>query len=48
MFSGCISLVSLPNISKWNMKNVVNISNLFFNCKSLKFNYTDILNLDIS
>ena len=36
MFSGCISLKSLPDISKWNTKNVTNISYMFYGCQSLK------------
>ena len=35
MFSNCKSLISLPNISKWNLTNVVNMSYLFSNCESL-------------
>ena len=29
MFYGCSSLVSLPDISKWNTKNVTNIKHIF-------------------
>ena len=29
MFAGCISLVSLPDISKWNTSNVNNMSFMF-------------------
>ena len=32
MFSGCSSLLSLPDISKWNTKNVTNICYMFRNC----------------
>ena len=35
MFWGCISLISLPDISKWNTINVTNIGSLFNQCKSL-------------
>jgi len=35
MFSGCLSLSSLPDISKWNTNNVTNMSCMFSNCKSL-------------
>jgi len=35
LFSGCKSLLFLPDISKWNINNVKNISSLFFGCKSL-------------
>ena len=36
MFEGCISLTSLPDISKWNISNVTNMSNMFYQCESLK------------
>ena len=36
MFSGCGSLISLPNISEWNTSNVTNMSHLFNGCNSLK------------
>ena len=36
MFEGCISLISLPDISNWNTKNIINMNGLFFNCSSLK------------
>ena len=32
MFYGCSSLISLPNISKWNTSNILNISNMFDFC----------------
>ena len=35
MFSGCKSLSSLPDISKWNINNVKNMSFMFEGCKSL-------------
>ena len=35
MFSGCSSLISLPEISKWNTKNVINIRDIFSGCLSL-------------
>jgi len=34
-FSGCLSLSSLPDISKWNTNNVTNMSYLFSGCSSL-------------
>ena len=34
MFSGCKSLSSLPDISKWNTHNVTNMSNMFSHCNS--------------
>ena len=36
MFRGCTSLNSLPDISKWNTRNVNNMSFMFYNCLSLK------------
>ena len=43
MFKNCISLNSVPDISKWNLKNVNVINNIFKGCKKslnipLKFN----------
>ena len=35
MFGKCYSLLSLPDISKWNIKNIKNISCLFYGCLSL-------------
>ena len=35
MFSQCNSLISLPDISKWNTINVTNMSNMFQECSSL-------------
>ena len=35
MFDGCESLISLPDLSKWNTSNVVNMSGVFSGCKSL-------------
>ena len=32
MFSNCSSLSSLPDISKWNTKNVNYMSDMFYNC----------------
>ena len=37
------SLQSLPDISKWNIKNVININNIFKGCSSL-LSYPDISN----
>ena len=36
MFSDCSSLIELPDISKWDTKNVTNITGMFNNCSSLK------------
>ena len=35
MFSGCNSLNSLPDISKWDTKNVTTMDYMFSGCKSL-------------
>jgi len=35
MFYGCSSLISLPDISKWNMNNNIDISYMFYGCSSL-------------
>ena len=35
MFSNCFSLISLPDISKWDTKNVIYMSSMFSNCSSL-------------
>ena len=34
-FENCNSLTVIPNISKWNFKNVIDISRMFYNCNSL-------------
>ena len=41
MFSGCNSLTSLPDISKWNTIKVTNMKSMFCNCKSLT-SYSEI------
>ena len=35
MFNDCSSLISLPDISKWNTNNVKNMSSMFYWCSSL-------------
>jgi len=35
MFYNCNSLISLPDISKWNTNNATNMSYMFYNCSSL-------------
>jgi surface protein len=35
MFKSCSSIKSLPDISKWNTKNVKDMSEMFFGCYSL-------------
>ena len=36
MFYECYALSSLPDISKWDTKNVTNMSYMFYNCTLLK------------
>ena len=36
LFSECSSLISVPDISKWNTNNVNDMSNMFNRCSSLK------------
>ena len=35
MFNGCKSLISLPDISKWDTSNVTNMIAMFYECQSL-------------
>ena len=35
MFKGCSSLLSLPDISNWNVENVTSMNNMFESCSSL-------------
>ena len=35
MFYDCSSLISLPDISKWDTKNVTSMSFMFYGCQSL-------------
>ena len=35
MFSGCSSLISLPDISNWNTSSVNNMSYIFNGCSSI-------------
>ena len=35
MFDGCLSLVSLPNISNWNIDNLKEARSMFNRCISL-------------
>ena len=35
MFCNCTSLYSLPDLSKWNINNVINMSYMLCNCESL-------------
>ena len=36
MFYNCSSLNQLPDISKFNTKNVIDMSYMFYNCSSIK------------
>ena len=36
IFANCSSLLSLPDISKLNASNIINLSGLFYNCSLLK------------
>ena len=53
MFSGCSSLESLPDISKWNTNNVTDMRALFYNCSSIqslpdisKWNTNNVTNMN--
>ena len=53
MFSYCLSLPSLPDISKWNTQEVTDMNNMFSNCKSLtslpdisKWNTQNVTNMN--
>ena len=55
LFYKCSSLQSLPDISKWNMNNVMTISLLFFGCSSLtslpdisKWNMDNIIKISLA
>jgi len=37
MFANCESLENVPDISKWDTKNVKDMSYMFSHCKSLKY-----------
>ena len=37
VFFGCVSLTSIPDISKWNTTNVNNIGFLFGLCQSIEY-----------
>ena len=47
VFSNCPSLLSLPDISKWNTNNVTDMSYMFNNCSSL-LSLPDISNWNIN
>ena len=35
MFNNCRALSFLPDISKWNTQNIIDISHIFGNCREL-------------
>jgi surface protein len=37
MFLGCESILSLPDLSKWDINNTINISWIFSGCSSLTY-----------
>ena len=52
IFCGCSSLVSLPNIDKWNPKDITNMKYMFTGCSSLsslpdisKWNTNNVVNM---
>jgi len=52
IFSGCSSLLSLPDISNWNTSNITDMSNMFYGCSSLsslpdisKWNTSNVTNM---
>ena len=47
MFEECSSLISIPEITKWDMSNVNNINNMFSKCFSL-ISLPDITKLNFS
>ena len=36
MFCQCSKLESLPNISRWDTKNLINNDDMFYGCSNLK------------
>ena len=36
MFFNCTSLLYLPNIYKWNKRNIKNMNNIIDNCKLIR------------
>ena len=54
MFCQCVSLKSLPDISKWKTSNVKDMKGIFYNCNSLismpdisKWNITKVDDMDL-
>ena len=55
MFSGCSSLSSFPDISKWNTNNVTNMDYMFSGCSSLsslpdisKWNTNNVIDMNLT
>ena len=48
LFDSCSSLISLPDISKWDTKNIEDMSYLFCNCSNLSYISGDISNWNTS
>ena len=46
LFYECNSLISIPDISKWNMKKVTNINYIFYGCNKLS-SIPDITNWNV-
>ena len=54
MFCGCLSLISLPDISKWNTNNIINMNGIFSGCSLLtklpdisKWNIKNVTTLNV-
>ena len=47
LFSNCLSLEQIPDISKWNTSKVSQMNNIFYNCRSWE-SLKDISNWDLS
>ena len=37
LFKDCLAINQLPNISKWDTKNVTDIHGIFLGCEKLKY-----------
>ena len=53
MFSQCLSLYQIPDISKWDISDVKYLNELFYNCESLislpdisKWNTSNVIDLN--
>ena len=47
IFFDCKNIKSIPDISKWNIEKVVNLSYMFFNCEKIEVLPEDISNWNI-